>query len=327
MKRISLSFLIILLSLIPCYGQVSSSLIKTTNQPDARHECGTVAFEGELVLMGGRGIKPVQYFNPKTRTWRDAKETPFEIHHFQPVVYNKEIYILSAFTGGWPRETPLENIWIYNPERDDWRKGPSIPTHRRRGGGGALVSGDKIYVAGGIVDGHHAQTVPWTDVYSPENREWEPLANMPNRRDHTVSVGDDQYMYLIGGRTTDYHEEDNYDAFLAKTIQEVDRFDLENRTWQTLSALLPIPTAGGGAVLLEGKIYYSGGETAQVQAHDEIQVYDIQAGKWSIEGHLKKGRHGSQIVLLGGQMYFASGSGNKGGGPELETIEVISINK
>lgn len=327
MKQISFWYLMLVLSVCSCSAQVSSTLLSTTNKPDARHECGSVAFEGELVLMGGRGIKPVQFFDPKTRTWRNAKVTPFEIHHSQPVVYANEIYILSAFTGGWPRETPIANIWIYNPKEDTWRKGPEIPKGRRRGAGGAFVFEDRIYVAGGIVDGHHDKTVAWTDVFYPLTGEWKSLSDMPHRRDHTIAVGDARSMYLLGGRTSDFHEEDNYDAFLGKTIGQVDRLDLQSNRWSTLSKTLPVPTAGGGAALFDGKIYYSGGETAQLEAHDEIQVYDLESENWSVDGRLQTGRHGSQIVLLEGQMYFASGSGNKGGGPELETIEVISINK
>ncbi len=306
-------------------AQESGQIIETVNSPTARHECGAVAFDNQLFLIGGRGIKHVEIFNPKTNSWKQAGKTPFEIHHFQPVVYGDEIYILSAFTGKFPRETPLEKVWIYNPKDDQWREGPVIPENRRRGGGGVLTVGDKIYVAGGIIDGHHSGTIPWTDVFDPKTGKWVELSDMPHRRDHTVAAGDDQHMYLLGGRTTDYHEEDNYGAFMAKTISKVDRFNFSTGKWDTLAKDLPVATAGAGAVMVKGKIYYMGGETGQLAAHNEIQVYDINTGKWEIIGALERGRHGTQPVVIGDKMYIAAGSGNKGGGPELSTTEAVAL--
>ncbi len=320
-----LLLLTLLLSINTSCAQQVVGIIETINLPTARHECATVALGGQLYLIGGRGIKPVEVFNPTTKTWKKAGPTPFEVHHFQPVVFEDEIYVLSAFTGGYPRETPLENVWIYNPKEDLWREGPEIPENRRRGAGGVLTVGSKIYVAGGILDGHNSGTVSYTDVFDPKTGAWKELPDMPNRRDHTVAVGDSQNMYLIGGRTTDYHEEDSYNAFLDKTVSKMDRFNFSENKWETVSAELPVATAGGGAVLFNKKIYYMGGETSQVPAHNEIQVYDIASNSWTLISPLEQGRHGTHAAIIDKSILIASGSGNSGGGPELQSVEVINL--
>ena len=40
-----------------------SEIISTENLPSARHECGFVAVNGLLYLIGGRKIKPIDIFN------------------------------------------------------------------------------------------------------------------------------------------------------------------------------------------------------------------------------------------------------------------------
>ena len=99
-----------------------------------------VEFEGKLYLMGGRGVKPVEEFDPATKTWRQLGPTPMEIHHFQPVVYGDKIYVMTAMTGKYPKETPLENIYVFDPKTDTWEKKAGVPEHRRRGGAGGAVS-------------------------------------------------------------------------------------------------------------------------------------------------------------------------------------------
>ena len=69
---------------------------------------------------------------------------------------------------------------------------------------------------------------------------------------------------------------------------------------------------------------YFGGESGQNVAHNETQCLDISSEKWEIISRLETGRHGSQAVEYKNKIYIASGSGNKGGGPELTTIEVYS---
>ena len=108
--------------------------LATTGSPTARHETAMVARAGKAYLVGGRGVKPVEEFNPSTNTWRQLNPTPLEIHHFQPVAYGDLIYVVAAMTGRYPKETPLETVYLYDADRDAWRKGPAIPPERRRGG-------------------------------------------------------------------------------------------------------------------------------------------------------------------------------------------------
>lgn len=46
--------------------------------------------------------------------------------------------------------------------------------------------------------------------------------------------------------------------------------------------------------------------------------------KWTTLNPLSRGRHGSQLIYYNKNIYVASGSGNKGGSPELTSMECFS---
>ncbi|WP_299497082.1 hypothetical protein [uncultured Shewanella sp.] len=98
--------------------------------PEARHESAFVAIGDLLVLAGGRGIKPVESFDPKYAQWIRGAKPPFEIHHFQGVDIDGTMWVVGAFTGGYPDEVPVQKVMIYDPEGARWAEGPSIPENR-----------------------------------------------------------------------------------------------------------------------------------------------------------------------------------------------------
>ena len=282
-----------------------------------------VSMDGKAYLMGGRGIKPVEMFDPAAGTWQKLRPTPLEMHHFQPVTYGESIYVMTAMTGKYPKETPLQTIYIYDPAADKWQPGTPIPVGRRRGGAGTAVHNGKIYLACGIVDGHTSGTVAWFDEFDPTTGKWRILPDAPRPRDHFSAVVADGRLYLVGGRNTSYHEPGNFTAFFDAVIPEVDVFDFESGKWSTLSETLQVPTAAGGLVALNGSIFYFGGETAQKVAHAETHRLDLATGTLSLVAPLQRGRHGGGAAVLNGRIYFATGSGGRGGGPELSSTEMF----
>lgn len=248
-----------------------------------------------------------------------------EIHHFQAVVYGNAIYLAGAMTGGYPKEKPLENIWIYYPETDQWVKGVEIPEARRRGGAGAVVYNDKIYLAGGIKFGHTSGTTNYFDSYDLKTGQWEMHTDAPHIRDHFPAIVSDDKLYCIGGRNTSVHHPDNFTAFFSATIPEIDYYDFKEAKWYTLKEPLPVPTAAGGIVKKDNCLIYMGGEGVQSQAYNETQCLDLSTGKWSQLAPMHTGRHGSGAILYNNIIYVAAGSPNKGGG-NLPTIDKFSTN-
>jgi N-acetylneuraminic acid mutarotase len=310
------------------FSQVSTKVEKLANGswsevqssdgslPVERHEAAFVGVKDKMYLLGGRGMRPVSIYDVAKNIWTQGAVVPIELHHFQPVIYKNEIYICGAMTGKYPGETPVPDIYIYNPANDTWRKGPTIPESRHRGGAGATIHNDKLYLICGIKDGHRGDHKKWTDVYDFSAKSWSTLPDAPRARDHFQSVYADGKIYNVGGRTTI-----SSDNPFKNTIGEIDVYDVSQKSWTTLAAPLPTLRAGNFAIVLAKEILVIGGESYEQElAHNEVEALNTVAQSWRTLPRLPKGRHGTGVVFYNGNLYTASGSGNHGGGPEMSDL-------
>ena len=162
--------------------------------------------------------------------------------------------------------------------------------------------------------------VPWLDCWDPASNTWEVLPDAPHPRDHFQAVVIDGKIYSAGGRMTSKET----DQVFSQTVPEVDVYDIERGTWSTLSKPLPTPRAGTSSATVDGCLLVAGGESSsQKLAHREVEAYHPEKNSWYRWPDLQRGRHGSAIIVHEGHLYTCSGSGNRGGRPELENIESI----
>ncbi|MFY0652740.1 MAG: galactose oxidase [Cyclobacteriaceae bacterium] len=277
--------------------------------------------DDKLFLLGGRGIDEMSVFDLKKKVWSTASKPPIEMHHFQCVTYNDKLYVLGALTGKYPDETPIPNIYIYDPETGAWSKGPEIPADRRRGAAGAVVYKDKIYLLCGIQNGHKSGHVAWFDEYDPEMDTWTKLADAPRVRDHFQATVVDGKLYAVGGRTSMAP-----DKTFTETIGEVDMYDIEKKIWYTVPINLPTQRAGATVVSLGKYVVVVGGESASSkEAHIETEAFDTKKYQWVKMVSLIDGRHGMGAAVYKGKIYIAGGNGNRGAGLPIESMEVFTI--
>ncbi|MEZ4850276.1 MAG: hypothetical protein R3B93_17010 [Bacteroidia bacterium] len=157
--------------------------------PIARTECTFVQSGNRFYLVGGRGInKQVMEFNYNTNVWTARAAMPANLHHFQAVELDGLIYVVGAFGGNFPNETPKSNIYIYDPVDDSWTTGPEIPLARQRGSGGTVVYNGKIYWTGGLTDGHNGGWVTWTDVFDPKTNTGQNWQMPPGKRSFSGGI-------------------------------------------------------------------------------------------------------------------------------------------
>ena len=296
--------------------------ITPSSEPVERHESAFARVGDKLYILGGRGERPVEIFDPETGELTTGAAPPVNMHHFQAVPYEGKIYVMGALNGNYPDEMPIPNVYIYDPETDSWEKGPEIPEDRRRGAAGAVARNGKIYLVGGIQNGHIDGQVRWLDAFDPETGEWTELANAPRRRDHfqAAIVGDK--LYAAGGRRTSQATGDVFQL----TIPEVDVYDFDTGEWSTLppSGDLPTERAGTPTTALNGRLVVLGGESgSQEAAHDEVEAYDPETGTWESLAPMNQGRHGTQAVVYDGKIYVAAGSKTRGA-TEINSIEAFT---
>lgn len=308
------------------YSQAENAwhTLETKGKPTARHEAALVGFRNKLYLIGGRRVNPVDVFDPATKTWTAKSPTPLELHHFQAVVFDDLIYLMGAMTGPYPTEKPLERVIAYSPGTDSFKMLGPIPEDRRRGGAGAVVYNDKIYLVGGITNGHVGGFEPWFDEYDPKTGEWKILPDAPHARDHFQAAVIGDKLYASAGRTTSQGTGDIFNL----TVEKVDVYDFTTGKWLPESQCPSIPNqrAGNMAIAINGKLIVGGGESATQQlAHNEVDVFDPTSNTWTSWPALNRGRHGSGFVHMGSKLYTASGCGNRGGSPELQSVESLNL--
>ena len=323
MKNIYLILVLLLISLSAFLvkKEYSWKILETKGQPTARHENAFVESEGKFYLLGGRGIKPVDIYNPQNNSWTKGAESPVEIHHFQAVSYHGKIIAGGAMTGPYPDEKPLANFYVYDPEYDHWTLGPEIPEERRRGSSGVVIHEEKLYLVCGIKDGHNGDHKSWVDVYDFQSRKWEILPDAPRARDHFHAVVAENKIYAFAGRNTSKNTNQVFDL----TIPQIDVYDIKLNSWSTLKKEIHIARAGASVALLKNEIFIIGGESMFTnEAHNEIEIWNLKLEKWMPIKYLERGRHGTQAISYSNKIWIAAGCGNRGGSPELNSLEVYS---
>lgn len=292
----------------------------TSGQPAARHESAAAVVDGKLYLIGGRGMRPLDILDLASGAWRTGAEAPVEINHIQAVVFDKRIYVIGALNGKFPQENVVPHVLIYDPAADRWSEGPALPAGRQRGAGGLVVHDGYFYLIGGNRLGHNGGYVPWLDRFDPKMGAWTTLPDAPRPRDHFHAVVLDGKIYAPGGRRSG-----DKGQTLEVTIPEMDIYDIATRTWTTAKAPIPTQRAGVSVFAVGKRIVVIGGESGrQVAAHAEVEAYDPATGAWATLPALPVGRHGMQAVQAGDRIHVLAGSGNRGGGPELNDHWVYS---
>lgn len=303
----------------PAVNASAWETVDTENTPTARHENAFVEAGGRFYLLGGRGDRPVNVYDPATQRWSEGPAPPFQMHHFQAVVYDGDIYVVGAWTDDFPRENGLSHVYRYDTDRDEWRQGASIPAARRRGAAGAVVHDGKIYVVGGNVGGHgpHATAVAWFDVFDPETGTWRALPDrpVPHARDHFQAAVANDKLVVVGGRDS------GVEGFSDSTLAAVDVYDFHTGRWSTWDdAPLPTERAGCTVTARGDEVIITGGEGFG-QTWEQTEALNVNTRTWRSLGALEQPRHGTQMFLYQDRLYIAAGAGDQGGGPELTSME------
>jgi N-acetylneuraminic acid mutarotase len=231
---------------------------------DPRHEACFVMVDNQAVghrayLIGGRGLKDTDIYNPSTRTWSKGANAPFELHHMQCVAAQDMVWIMAAWTGSYPRESNPSNAYVYDPATNTWQTRTALPLDRRRGSTAVVVSADerKIYVSHGTTGGHEqadfSTALGFLDVYDIATDSWTALSDSaPNPRDHTGGALIHGRICVAGGR--------NGGEIDWPRVAPTDCYDLATGQW-TVEA--PIPQVRSGSsydLTCNGHLIVAGGE-------------------------------------------------------------------
>jgi N-acetylneuraminic acid mutarotase len=296
--------------------------LTTENSPKKGGEYALTAAKGKLYLLGGRGVIPVTEYDPHTRVWSEKAYPPIELHHFQALSYKNKIYVIGAFTGNYPTDTPVSNIYHYDIKTNVWQQDMEIPVTRRRGAAALVEHKNKFYLVGGIVNGHLNQSVNWLDEYNPRTKQWTVLPDMPLPRDHIQAAVVDGKIVVAGGRQSSEETHEPYERSVVTTTI----YDIKKRKWEALDANANIPVARSGfaAIAYKNTFLVLGGESKQVGAadktvHNDADSFNIKTKKWEKFPSLLTPNHGFQAAVIGTTVYVSAASDRPA------TIEFIEL--
>jgi len=251
-------------------------VIETMGLPAKRHECAAAVVDDCMYLFGGRGNRPVNRYNFKNNSWDSVAKMPMVMNHFQAASYKNEIFIAGAFTGNYPHEKPIAEVYAFNTKTFTWRVETVIPQDRQRGAAACIIYKDKLYLIAGIVDGHYAGHVTWMDVYDFKTKQWSRLPDAPHARDHFQAVVVNNQFFVAGGRKSSAATNQTFQL----TVLEVDVYDLSTNSWSSFDSTknIPAPRAGCTSVPYgKNSFMVIGGESGQQQAsHNHADVFDMK---------------------------------------------------
>ncbi len=271
--------------------------------PQGRHQHGYVEVGENFYLLGGReNDSNVNSYDPLVDSWTVGATPPILLHHFQGVRYKGLIYVMGAFTNNFPSEVPVPSIYIYDPAMDTWTQGPEIPVNRRRGAAAAVLYKEKIYLVGGIQNGHIDGRVAWLDEYDPSTNSWTVLPDAPHVRDHCSAIVWEDKLYMAGGKKT------NLNGNQMATEPIVDVYDFATQTWQSLPNPIPTPRGGNAVAVLGNELLVIGGESIISTSLNKTEALNLETNTWRTLPNLNQNRHATQAIVNNGVVYVAAGS-------------------
>jgi N-acetylneuraminic acid mutarotase len=308
----------------------------------ARQEHATVSVSPTtLYILGGiLPFLPNQATDPTTAimqsyfipndTWRSVASLPMPLNHINAAAttHDGKIYLLGALApspdGVW---RAVANCWVYDPQQDTWEALAPMPVDQARGSAAVGVSGNMVYLAGGLrslnpVQGGLQETVDMVTAYDTVERQWTVLPpaadHLPAPRDHAGAAVVEDTFYVLGGR-------EQGQANVRDTVFALDLWDLR-RGWRTSAFKMPTPRGGIAAGVVGGKVYTFGGEgnpePGSQGMFNQTEVYDTVRDSWERLAPMRVPKHGTSAVGLGGKIFIPGGGVAEGGAP-VDTFDVF----
>lgn len=287
-----------------------------------RSESSAVSYNGRIVVFNGfapniRIENTVEQYNPSSGAWSIVSTTSAGLGnamtHNGIVRVGNEAWLIGGRIGNHPGPV-TDNVWIFNLDSYNWRRGPALPI--AGAGGGAAVVNNRIHWFGGL-DTQANCDVPNHFVYNLSNPSagWQDItatAGMPSPRNHFSTIELGGKIYAIGGQF-------GHDACPGAPAAEtnlVHVFNPQNNQWTRL-ANIPIPQshAEPSTFAHGNSIYLVGGE----RQGDRVYRYDVGSNNWQRELNLPERLLAPVARLLDGRLVVA------GGGAPTTAVPITTV--
>lgn len=221
--------------------------------PVGRLNAAAAGIRGVVILMGGfvvdkQGLElivpDVNVYEPGARRWSRGKDIPIPV---DSAVFGTTRDHLVYLIGGRSPNGPVNNVQIYDLEKDTWTQATPFPGAPAFGMAGGLAE-DNIVIIDGAKPGpsggprYIASTECWLgkiDRKDPAKIEWSKLPPHPGTAHYGIAAGAgarDRRIFFSGGTTTPHDYKGNsYDGNPPEVSTLSFAYDLRANRWETIT--------------------------------------------------------------------------------------------
>jgi len=192
------------------------------------------------------------------------------------------LYVVGGFNS---HKGPLDLVECFSPVRNEWKT--VCPMNAKRKALGVTVHGGKLYASGGL-DGNYS-SLRSVEIFDSKTSVWQYTGSLNEARYSHCLVADKEYIYAVGGWE----------------LASVERFDPQQSNWEVISHM-SVPRAGATAVLLNGRIYVSGGRGGN-GCLTSMEAYDISIGHWFMLPDASIARWRAASCFIDNSIYILGG--------------------
>jgi N-acetylneuraminic acid mutarotase len=214
-----------------------------------RMGASAVGAKGQIFLFGGYTIDgqgneyvvgDANAYIPQDTRWYRAKDIPTPVDSAViGVTHDRYVYLI----GGRSRSGPVNNVQVYDAEKNEWSQATPLPGTPVFGHAGGITDDMIVYVDGAKKDGNGkyvASDECWIgkiDHKDLNKIEWSKLPAHPGPGRFGIVAGAAEHMVLFSGGTTAPHNFKGLDADgkLAELSPFTFAYELHGKRWQTIT--------------------------------------------------------------------------------------------
>lgn len=246
----------------------------------------------QIFLFGGyvvdaQGIETtvpdLNVYEPLTDRWYRGSDIPVPVDDSVVGVYrNRYLYLIS----GWSRNRAVNNVQIYDAEKDRWLPGTPIAGTPVFGHAGGIVGDTIVYVDGaranpsGVQPRYVASDECWMgkiDHHDPTKITWSKVPAHPGNAHYRIAAGasdKDARIYFSGGSEIPFNYNGiGYNGRPAEPSPVTFAFNVKTGAWETLNEKTPDPTMDHrGLIVSSHQLIILGGMEKGQQVTAQVQV-------------------------------------------------------
>ncbi len=196
---------------VDVYDPAADTWASAEAVPTDRSMAASAVLNGCIYVIGGRNpeggvLATVEKYDPAENTWTSCRDMPTRRWGHAAVPASGKIFAFGGITGVGDNRRTSDLVEVYDPQRDTWTMGPSMPAPRHSPSAG-VVNTQVFLISGKSVAYPQASSSPAiTDSvhrFDPATGSWTSVAPIPHPRVSSTAVVVDDLIYVMGGMDRD----------------------------------------------------------------------------------------------------------------------------